>query len=194
MKRILMMLCLIALITGNAVAQNFTLTSNGFVDNKNEDKDYVVVEMDGTQADLYNKAKMYLLSIYRSPKDVLSEAEPDMITINGIEKDAVQKKALGMAAVSYDMNYTLSIRFKDGKIRIDAPSFTLEDYKNGNKPIKMVLCGKSNGGFGSEVINCIYDTKGKLKAEYAKEALEKYFDSYISNFITGIKNKNTEDW
>ena len=194
MKKFILGLCLLALSTGSAIAQSFTLTSNGFVDEKNTDKSFVVVEVAGTQAELYNKTKAYLTSIYTSPKDVLSEAAPDLITVNGIQKDAVQKKAMGMAAVSYDMNYTLTIRFKDGKIRVDAPSFTLADYTtNASKPIKMVLCGKSNGGFGSEVINAIYNKKGELKAKYAKEALEAFFNGYVAKLAKGINNTEKED-
>lgn len=194
MKKFILGVCLLALSTGSALAQSFTLTANGFVDEKNTEKTFVVIEATGTQAGLYNKAKAYLTSIYRSPKDVLSEAAPDLITVNGIETDAVQKKAMGMVAVSYDMNYTLTIRFKDGRIRVDAPTFTLADYDNGSKPIKMVLCGKSNGGFGSEVINAIYNKKGELKAKYAKDALEAFFNGYVARLIKGISNTEKEDW
>ena len=92
------------------------------------------------------------------------------------------------------MNYTIAIRFKDGKIRIDTPSFTLTDYKSNSKPIKMVLCGKSNGGFGSEVINTIYDKKGKLKAKYAKEQLEAFFNNYVQSLANGLTNPEVDNW
>lgn len=193
MKRLLT-LCLIALITGCAFAQEFTLTANGFVNSANAEQGFVVIETAGNQSDIYKKVRTYLYGVYRSPKDVLSEAEPDMITVNGIASDAVQKKAMGMVATSYDMNYTISIRFKDGRIRIDAPSFTLLDTSTGSKPIRLVLCGKSNGGLGSEIVNTIYNKKGELKAKYAKEQLESYFNSYIKALQKGLETSQTEDW
>jgi hypothetical protein len=193
MKKILLVLCLVALTTGNIFAQSFSLTSNGFVDSKDQSKNFIVIDATGSQSELFNKAKTYLTTIYKSPKDVLSESAPDVITINGIETKAVIKKAMGMVAVAYDMNYTIVIRFKDGKIRIDAPAFSLSDYESGSKPIKMILLGSSNGGFGSEIINCIYNKKGDLKAEYAKNQLESYFSSYIEAFKKGLES-NKQDW
>lgn len=194
MRKLLFTMGLLVMASVSAIAQSFTLTPNGFVSSDDETKNYVVVDIQGTQQELYKKVRAYLVSIYRSPKDVLSESEPDVITINGIESDAVQKKALGMAAASYDMNYTISIRFKDGRIRFDAPTFTLADYKSGSKTIRLLLQGKSNGGFGSEVINVIYNKKGELKAKYAKEALEKFFNNYITDLKKGVENNVGDDW
>lgn len=194
MKKLLFTMGLLLMLSMSAFAQGFTLTPNGFVNSEDETKNYVVVDMQGTQQELYRKVRAYLVSIYRSPKDVLSESEPDVITINGIESNAVQKKALGMSAVSYDMNYTISIRFKDNRIRFDAPTFTLADYNSGNKVIRMLLQGKSNGGLGSEVINVIYNKKGVLKADYAKEALEKFFNNYITALKKGVENNVGDDW
>lgn len=193
MKKILALLFLVALTAGKIFAQGFTLTPDGFVNTNDEGKGFVVFETTGTQQELYNKAKTYLMKLYRSPKDVLSESAPETITINGISTDAVQKKAMGMVAVSYDMNYTIVLQFKDGKVRVDAPSFSL--YSDGSgKPIKMYLKGKSNGGVGSEVINTIYNTKGQLKAKYAKDQLESFFNDYIQSLINGMNESVKEDW
>lgn len=185
-------ICMLVLYTVTCFSQNFALTKDGFVNSKDQSKNYVVIECSGTQLDLFNKAKAYLTSIYRSPKDVLSLSSPDVITINAIESDAVYKKALGMIAISYDMNYTIVIRFKDGKIRIDSPNFILSNY-SGSKTVKLILRGSANGGFGSEVINRIYNKKGKLKAKYAKKQLDKFFNSYLEELKKGI-NKDHNDW
>lgn len=193
MKKFISMLFLLALTTGCVFAQNFTLTPDGFVSSEDASKSYIVIESEGTQAELYKKVKNYLMKIYRSPKDVLSESEPDAITINGIEQDAVQRKAMGMVAVSYDMNYTIGIMFKDGRIRVDSPSFSLSSY-NGDKAVKMYLSGKSNGGLGSEVVNTIYNTKGDLKAKYAKEQLEAFFNSYIKDLKDGLVDNKDDNW
>lgn len=193
MKKIILIISLVTLFSGKALAQGFNLTQDGFTSASDQSKSFVILEANGTQQELYNKTKTYLMRLYKSPKDVLSEAYPETITINGISKDAVQKKTMGMIVTSYDMNYTIVLMFKDGKIRIDAPSFSLFSYGNG-KPIKMHLKGKSNGGFGSEVINTIYNDKGNLKAEYAKKQLESFFNEYIQNLKNGIVEYDKEDW
>ena len=185
------MLCLVALITGTTFAQSFSLTENGFINSKDKNN-YIVINTSGSQEELYKKAKNYFLTVYLSPKDVISESKPDVITINGIEPDAICKKSMGMILLSFDMNYTITVRFKDGKIRIDSPSFILNDY-DGEKPVKLILKGKSNGGLGDTTINCIYNRKGKLKAEYAKEQLEVYFNRYVNSLKKGIENKE-KDW
>lgn len=192
MKKITLLVCLITLSVVKVFSQDFTLTADGFVSKNDESKNFIVVEMDGSQQELYKKAKNYLMKIYRSPKDVLSESEPETITINGISKDVVQKKALGMVVISYDMNYTVVLMFKDGKIRIDAPTFSLASYQT--KTTRLLLKGKSNGGFGAEVINTIYNNNGKLKEKYAKEQLELYFNSYIHALVKGMKETENNDW
>jgi hypothetical protein len=193
MKKAILFICLTAFTLCKAFAQDFNLTSNGFVSANDDTKSFVVIEVSGTQQELYNKAKTYLMRNYRSPKDVLSESEFETITINGISEDVVQKKAMGMVAVSYDMNYTIVLMFKDGRIRIDAPFFSLYSY-NGPKQIKLLLKGKANSGLGTEVINIIYDNKDKLKADYAKEQLEAFFNSYIKDLVIGMTESANNDW
>ena len=52
----------------------FKLTINGFVDENDESKNYIVFSVpDMSQEDLYNGVLKFIMSNYKSPKDVVSE-------------------------------------------------------------------------------------------------------------------------
>ena len=81
------------------------------------DKSYIVVEFPGkTKSELYSDILVSSSAMYVSPKDVLSVVENESITINGYAKECLH---YGMNIVS--VNYSITILFKDGKIRINSP-------------------------------------------------------------------------
>lgn len=85
-------------------------------------KDFIVIEYEGKSAEeLHTMVKDNVMSLYNSPKDVMSESGNNVITIFALEKHIWQVKSLGATGI-YGGNYKLVFKFKDGRIRIDAPS------------------------------------------------------------------------
>lgn len=98
----------------------FYLQPNGAFLNQNGET-YTVVEYDGKSAlELYNMVKNNVMSLYNDPKSVMSENEPEMISIHGFHDK------IWYRAIYYGGNYKLTFRFKDGKIRVDSPSVDRE--------------------------------------------------------------------
>lgn len=146
----------------------FELTPKGFVDKTNPDKDYVVLNIDGkSKADLYKSTLVYLNSLYSNPKEAISTVDGESITITALDDSA-------LSAVFN--KYTFSFEFKDGKIKVNQPMYSL--YFSPNGDVKQYE---------------LYNYKGKLRREKDKENLEKFYNGYI----TVIKNnaeKKTDNW
>ena len=101
----------------------FKLQSTGAFLSENGEN-YVVVPFEGKSAnELYSMVKGNVLSLYNDPKEVMSEIEGEAINIFAFKKDMWVVKSLGATGV-YGGKYKLVFRFKDGRIRVDAPSIS----------------------------------------------------------------------
>lgn len=193
------MLVICILCTFSAKAQ-FKLTVNGFVDSTDNEKDFVVYTFDGeSQEKLYTEVLKFINTTYKSPKDVINEVKPEMITISGFQESCISigkvKNVLGQKMSmtgGYDLKYNISLRFKDGKIRVDAPSFECTG-KSGTKTSRLVLQG-SNGGFGTEVVTGLFKKSGEPSRENAIKMLEDFFNGFCISMEKSIKDKSNDEW
>lgn len=187
------MVSLVGMVVGANAQTKFVLSPNGFINSTDSTKNYIVVDVKGEQTKLYQSVKGAVLSLFRSPKDVLNEAAPDMLTINGFETEGVKvPRPLGLKMM-YDVNFTLVFRFKDGKIRIDAPSFICQNTSMGDKTVELVLRGGNNYGFGKTVVNSIYNKQGTKFDEKPKKAVEDFFDRLIEKILSAT-SKQDNNW
>lgn len=117
MRRILS-IAILLLICFTVHAQfkaHFYLQPDGTFKTK-DNANYAVVEYDGMSAEeLYTMVKSNINSLYKSPKDVMSEVENTSITVRGYDKTITIDK------YGFSGHYNLNFRFKDGKIRVTAP-------------------------------------------------------------------------
>lgn len=194
MKRLLLtFIALVGLIFGANAQDKFVLSPDGFISSADSTKNYIVVDAKGEQAKLYQSVKGAVLSLFRSPKDVLSEAAPDMLTINGFVKEGIKvPRPLGLK-MTYDVNFTLVFRFKDGKIRIDAPSFVCQNTSMGNQTVELLIRGSRNYGLGSTVVNTIYNKKGDKYEAKPKKAMEDFCAELINKILSATTNQDS-DW
>ena len=124
MKRILSLLMFLTCLVVQAQERKveFKLQPTGCFQTE-DGKDFVVVEFEDKSADeLYSMVKTNVMTTYNSPKEVMSESD-GVITIFAYEKNIWYAKSLGATGL-YDGNYKLIFRFKDGKVRVDAPSIS----------------------------------------------------------------------
>lgn len=83
-------------------------------------KEYVVVEYDGKTAhELYQMIAANIGSVYNDPSQVMSGVEDVSIKVRAIYPNILTKKLI----FNFDGRayYQIEFKFKDGKIRIDAP-------------------------------------------------------------------------
>lgn len=197
MKKYLFLL--LAMFAINANAQ-FKLTINGFVSEEDNSKDYLVYTFEGvSQEDLYVKVLSFVHKKFKNPDIVLNEIKNEMITITGMQEGCISvdkpKKILGNQysfSGGYDLEYSIPIQFKEGKIKVDAPNFECKG-KSGGKNAYLVLSG-SNGGFGTEVRTGLFKKNGEPSRENAIKMLEDYFNGFCEELVVFIKETSNEEW
>lgn len=178
---------LLLILPGFCLGQTlFELTPDGLVSKIDPAKKYVVVTMDSASKErLYNLANVALNSMYNNPKAVLSMVENESITITASATKSVHRNSMHV----FDMYYSLNLEFRDGRFKINAPSFTLTTYTTKEQKLLLV----SNNSFDGSQLG-IYNTSGKLKSPDAKKDIEIYFDSLIKLLIEKMDNKQKNDW
>ena len=176
MKKVQLLICAIFLsLVANA---QFILTPNDFVDKTKPDNSYLVFDFDGkTQKEIYELALNSLIQIYNSPKDVISKAEYTGITVTGIGSEKVAYKIWG-----YDIYYSLTLQFKDGKMKVDAPNIILIKHPNPKATISEIS------------MKNIFDKNGEIKNEKTKTSIESYFNMLISRIVENMQPKKNENW
>jgi hypothetical protein len=120
MKKLL--LCFLVLVCANtSFAQYFTLSPTGFVsENKNE---YLVIDAPGVKQDeLYKNVLNVINTLYSNPQKGLHVVAGESINLSAYQKTAF-KLSSGVMSYVYDVDYTLSFQFKEGKIRVNRPTF-----------------------------------------------------------------------
>lgn len=170
-------------------SQIFTLTNKGFFDSDNIENDYVVIDsLSKSQSQLYSDILVNINSMYSSPKDVISYVTDKSITINAISLKSITFNSF----YKYDLNYTITFLFKDGKIRINSPTINYISGTFGSiDNVKILNLTGGGSSWGSE--SAIFNNKGELKGKKQKKELEIFFDTLISKILLATKN-DKDDW
>lgn len=186
MKKQLLTLVAIAISTLSfAQSKIFILTPKGLVNATDTAKDFIVIDAPGkSQSDLYKSALVYFSSTYISPKDVISKVENEVLSINGYQEGVVHENRL---ADPFNLNYTVVLKFKDGKVKIESPSFRMNV---GLRTKYLVYTGFSMDGHDSG----LYGKNGKVKSERAIGDLEKFFNDFVSKYTASINNSKKDNW
>lgn len=184
MKKLLLLLAFFIPMMSNA---QFIITPEGF---KTEDgQDYYVVDIPGSQEELFNRTQSALTEIYVSPKDVISATSQSVISLKGFTdkvyiKDVVRK-------TSMDTDYTIKILFKDGKIRFNAPSILSMGTHNKGRFLTLTIgCG---GGAGMNDFGYLFKKDGKVRYKEGQESLESFFNTLINTIADKVATPTTED-
>lgn len=187
MRKIL--LFILALHSLSVFAQ-FKLTLNGFISENDSSKSYIVYDFEGMDVNtLYKKTISSINTMYVSSDNVVNEAPGESININARKTGICQIKYI--MKYNYDAKYNVIIRFKDGKIRFDAPIIRELYYQYDAVSTKNNLlfeCGK-NSTSGLR----LYDKNCEPRYPEAIVDIENYFNSLIGQIIYSIKDKK-EDW
>jgi hypothetical protein len=167
--------------------QSFTTTPNGLRNSDNTEQSYVVIEIEGKSAkQLFDNSKRYIIQTYKNPDFVqkgIIENEyikfdtytPYIATINA-----------GLSKLKYDAKYVTELHFKDGKVKFEIINLKIE---TDGAPLNF----SPNGAFGGWYI---FNKKGILKQESAKQEIETYFNEQIKNLSSYLKGETNgnEDW
>jgi len=192
MKRILFLLACTSFqfaqsqsATLSSASSVFVLTPSGFRNASDTSKDYLIFSVpEHKKSDLFKSVLMFAQKRYVNPKNVISQVPDESITLNGFAPGSIGRNSMFF----YDMDYTVNIEFKDDKIKVQAPTFTLSSTAPGSLvTLKLVSNNSLDGSYQG-----IWNLRGKLKAERAKRNLETFFDLFLVQMRQAIESKN--DW
>lgn len=131
---------------------------------------------------LYMDVLSHIASIYKNPDYVTSKVEDRSIVINGYAGEIAFFKDHWGDYYSAGFKYRLELQFKEGKIRINAPT-ALDIYAEGSDKIKKFSdCDPS-----TNVFFYLFGTE----SDTIKNEINKYINTLISTVIYGSKD---EDW
>ena len=155
----------------------FFLQSNGSFLTA-DSSDYVVVPFEGkTASELYSMVKANAMSLYRDPKEVMSEDENVAIKI--CELKNIDENLY----YDYYGDCSFLFQFKDGKIKVDAPSVSNQVYDKESKSYKSFYFH----------VRSLFTREGTVKPRKLKHKL-RIEDSinYSINYLLGFYQKNTD--
>jgi hypothetical protein len=159
------------LVSFVSYGQEFTITPDGLKDKSNNEKTFVVLNVEGkTAKQLYDNAILYVNTIYKNPSavmrgNIINEFLSFATHTNTFYMDAFIKRNI-------DVEYITSLTFKDGKVKYEIQE--LDMVCNQTRPqLSLSFSGSSIFQYS------IYNNSGKLRKEDTKKDLEDYFNSNI---------------
>ena len=177
------MLLLLLMFANFSFAQKITVTQTGLKDSENIEKSFVVIPAEGkTAKQLYDESLKYINKNYKSADDVIkgkTDGEylkfvtyaPNFITIKN-----------GFARVPFTAKYTTELSFKDNKVKYEI--IELEMSSEANYQLNFT---------GSGISFFIFNKKGELKKEDAKNSIEEYFNANILSLSNFLQGRTVED-
>lgn len=187
-KLLLFALCLIAT---SVEAQTFELTSNGFVNSEDHNKDYIVFDVEGVkQQELFNYVMQALGKTFVSPKNKISSVEYTQISANGVLGNVTYRKVAGMR-LEFDMSFNLIFEFKDEKIRINAPQILDIVQEGGLVQIYLTKAERPNQILAHKAL---FYNDGKVNEPKHKERIERSVNAFINVIIDRILKAKDSDW
>lgn len=157
----------------------YTKEMKGFFNNTDQ-KDFVVITAPGKSAsDIKSSIISTLSSMYSNPSKVISTLGDNIINVTAYASDAFQY-LLANELHHYSFTYNIKIEIKDGKIKIESPSFS-------NIHVRKVFMGET---FGTDYVNGFYFELYRSK-EQQQENIENIINLHITKIVSGLSNS---DW
>jgi len=189
MKKVLFIAVLSIVCLSLNAQKQFNLEATGFVSVVDSSKNYVVVDVPNTpQNKLYQRAKMYLNTLYNNPKFVTAEVENEQIAIDAIDSKEMKIIFVMSGPNIWTFSYKYVFSFKDNKIKF-APVFkNLVNSYNGST---IDLIGSSILG----TVTGLYNKKGKCLKEKAKIEVENSVNDFVKSLSENMnKQQSNDNW
>lgn len=189
MKTSLTLLTLLVFVS--SFAQKLTVTPNGLRDEKDTEKSFVVLKVEGlTAKQLFDKTKKYITENYRNPKEAIKgDIESEYLKFETFVPELLRYPngpGSGGPKIPIKASFTTELRFKDGKVRYEVISL---DMTNDDGRYSVLFSGGVLDGY------IIYKKNGQLFKEGVKTDIESFFNVSIANLLNYLREKDkNDDW
>ena len=156
--------------------------AEGFL-NDTDNKDFVVIAVPGKSVgDIKSSIVSTLSSMYSNPSKVISTLGDNIINVTAYASDAFQY-LFSNVLQHYSFTYNIKIEIKDGKIKIDSPSFS-------NICVQKVFMGETIGTDYLDIKKFYWALSDAKELEQAK--VENIFNLHITKIVSGLSSNS--DW
>ena len=170
------MLLFIATLSFAQSNVNFSVTKDGTYEVPFSSKDYYVITFPNqSQTQLYTSALKAITRDFVSAKDVVSKVENEMISVNAIHRFTESYSAFSL---TYDVNYTFEMEFRDGRVRINAPNIVRITDQYGDR-VSFTECATSS-------------TTGELLESSRREF--SFVNNVINRILSNMNSRYSDDW
>lgn len=173
----------------NAQAEftGFTITTDGYY-RAPDGKDYIIYPFEGKSAnEIYSLICTNVAKVYNSPQRVMSAVENTSVSIHAFADDILYQKSYLGLKFFYEGTYNLLIEIKDGRVKVNAPTFGMQTGKSET----------INRKTAEKILSDFFDKKGRLKENRTiwKIHAEQIINS-IYKTLLGIDStcKTSNDW
>ena len=167
----LLMLLFVATLSFAQSNVNFSVNKYGTYEVPYSSNDYYVQ----TQSQLYTSALKAITRDFVSAKDVVSKVENEMISVNAIHRFTESYSAFSL---TYDVNYTFEMEFREGRVRINAPHIIRITDQYGDR-VSFSECATSS-------------TTGELLESSKREF--SFVNNVINRILSNINSRYNDDW
>ena len=162
-------------------AQKFTVTPEGLRNFEDNEKEYVVIQIEGmTAKELYDNS---IKHINKNPDEVLKETiEAEYLSYDTYKYSLLFIKNGGIKQF-FSAKYTTELNFKDGKIKYEIIELEMHHIDNN---MSLYFTGEGSNWM-------IYNKNGVLKRSNAKTDIENYFNAEIKVLKEYLEGKSDQD-
>ena len=170
------MLLFVATLSFSQSNVNFSVTKNGTYEVPYSSNDYYVITFPNhSQSQLYTSALLAITRDFVSAKDIVSKVENEMVSVNAIHRFT---ESYGAFSLTYDVNYTFEMEFRDGRVRINAPQIVRITDQYGDR-VSFSECATSS-------------TTGELLESSKREF--SFVNGVINSILSSMRYRNSDDW
>ena len=186
----LMAIMIAVVVQANAQAEfnGFTISADGHY-RAADGKDYIIYQFDGKSAkDIYTLICSNVSKVYNSPQSVMSTVENSSVAIHAFADDILYQKSYLGIKFFYEGTYNLLIEIKDGRVKINAPSFGMQTGQS--ETINRTKTAEN-------ILSDFFDKKGRLKGNrviwksYAEQRINSIYKTLLG--LGNTKDTNN-DW
>lgn len=160
MKQFLVVL--FSLISTLSFSQEFEVTPNGIKDKLNPNNNFLVIEVENISANkLYENALKFVIETYKNPEFVI-KGKIENEYLRFVTKNNPFSFYNKIGRMTANINYSIELRFKDGKVRYEIIELNMPVAE----PRNLTFKGSIWSGYP------IFNDKGEIRLLEAKEKLE----------------------
>lgn len=163
----------------------FVVTPDGLRNEKDLDKEYIVIDFEGKSAsELYAATKQYIVTMMTNPDEAIKADIKDAHLRYALYTPEIFSFSKMLVKLVVDADFEIDMKFKDGRIRYEIVGLNMQ-FKEGTNTFEFKRSKLDGWAF--------YDNQDKLYMKNEKQKTEDFFNSLVKELTTYILNEYNQN-